>query len=169
MKFRLIESGRTASYQDLGESLTKQHLDYVIHNVLDWKRHYSPTKITPEAVARACRVYDSDFTTQEYIAAINKYDALRDYIEKDRKKRYGGSVYRSSEIINIIENKWGSYVKAQDSGKGYIVVEYPDGWLDDDEALDREEYMRDEFDDCHVYVNRVGPNTLHVTSKESFD
>lgn len=170
----------TIDYNDAGKpqvmeehnsnDLSKNHLNYVIHNVVDYHRSYSPKTLTPEDVAWACTSYDSEFTYDEYLSAINKYDALQDYIEADKKKKYGGSVYRSSEIINNIENDWSSSIEdVYDSGKGYIVVKYCDGCLDDDTAEDREDYINHDFDDCRIKVTRVGPNTLHVVSKGIYE
>lgn len=94
------------------EDLTADHLSYVLHNVLDWKRDYTPEDLTDvEAVAKACHKYDDNYDVDEYEYAINSFDFLNDegevisspadeYEEKDQDRIIG----TWKDILEGLEN-----------------------------------------------------------------
>ena len=52
--------------------LSLNHTLYVMHNVICWKRSYSPKKLTIKAIAEACYKYDSNYSQQEYAEVIKE-------------------------------------------------------------------------------------------------
>lgn len=61
--------------EDLDSMPSIDHTLYVLHNVLNWDRSYSPEDLSDvRSVARACHLYDNDYSTQEFIEAIEYYD-----------------------------------------------------------------------------------------------
>lgn len=57
--------------------LTKAHCKYVMHNVLEWDRPYSPkNRRNIKEVAKACEKYDDEYTKEEYEECIRKHHLL---------------------------------------------------------------------------------------------
>ena len=58
---------------------SRDHTSYVLHNVIDWERSYSPEDLTNvREVAIACHQYDNDYSVNDYIEAIEYYDMFNE-------------------------------------------------------------------------------------------
>ena len=102
--------------------LTKEHLSYVLHNVLDWEREYSPeNKSDIWEVAHACHIYDDDYSDSEYAEAIELYDAFDEdgnVTSRIDEKLIQG---KSEDIVrkNTKTNKFIDKIKSAMNSEGY--------------------------------------------------
>ena len=111
---------------------TREHLSYVLHNIIDWTRDYSPKDLSNiEEVAVACNKYDDDHSINEYIEAIEYYDAFDN----------NGNVTSLIESKDLKENKMESKHLYETTEEGIHVFEQePEGfdiqdWYWEDEGL----------------------------------
>jgi len=65
--------------EDIDTMPSMEHTLYVLHNIIGWERDYSPKDLSDvKAVAAACHIYDPDYSTQEFLEAIEYYDLFDD-------------------------------------------------------------------------------------------
>lgn len=86
-KVSVVIAPKDAKLYEGSYHLSPEHADYVVHNVIAWRRSYSPAELTPEAVAVACYEYDPGYSVDEYIKVIKKHKLLDEYKDIDLPKK----------------------------------------------------------------------------------
>lgn len=69
-----IRESYYSSFYSAGPSLN--HVEYVLHNILDWNRGWAFDKRSLKQIAKACERYDNEYTAQEYADVIRKHELL---------------------------------------------------------------------------------------------
>lgn len=97
--------------ENLFDLPTIDHVTYVIKNVTEWKRSYSPKNIKDEvAVSKACEKYDDSYSWQEYLQVIqdnnllelpnrNKLSSIEQGIKRELKSARPGNILSYSPFI----------------------------------------------------------------------
>jgi len=96
--------------EDIDTMPSMEHTLYVLHNIIGWERDYSPKDLSDvKAVAAACHIYDPDYSTQEFLEAIEYYDLFDDEgnviseLNEDINAplyHYSDTEYKVGDIIN---------------------------------------------------------------------
>lgn len=74
-----LKANLNALEEDIDTMPSMEHTLYVLHNIIDWERDYSPKDLSDIwDVAAACHIYDPDYSTREFIEAIEYYDLFDD-------------------------------------------------------------------------------------------
>ena len=72
-----VENVRESYYSSYyGSRPSVNHVEYVLHNVLDWDRGWDFDKRSLKQIAKACERYDNEYTAKEYYKIIKDHDLL---------------------------------------------------------------------------------------------
>ena len=127
--------------------LTKEHLGYVLHNVLDWERGYSPkNKSDIWEVAHACHIYDDTYSDSEYAEAIELYDAFDE--EGNVTSRIDEKLIQNNlkedfylDPVEDLATKISKYLKLNNKEKDMLIHDINNlrgnEWLEDIKSLNK--------------------------------
>lgn len=155
-----LDESKSIKESTINSIIPITYLKYVVSNVLDWDRSYTPRIITPENVAKACHKYDNNYSVEEYKRSLIDSNILDNYKLSDNIEEIDADRYSYKNYIIEYDEEYDCY----DVYDGDFLEQ--EGYRTIDDAKEYIDSLHEKFDMSKSIKESINSDIVSMIKKQ---